>query len=67
MALPGRWRGSLRKFHGRQMGHEQKEHGVRGNVKIKIHKAMNEKAATGDKACELQSAGKRIVELAQPL
>lgn len=65
-SLGGGWR-SLREVRSREVGHEKKEHGVRGNVQIEIHKAMDEKAATGDEASELQSAGKRIVELAQPL
>jgi len=58
-------RRSLLNFCGGQMSHKKKQDGVGGDVQIEIDEAMNEEAGAGNQAGDLQSSGKRIVELTQ--
>src|SRR6266566_2687024 len=54
-------------LRGCQVGHKEKQEGVRWNMQVKIDQAMHQEACASHQAGELQSSGKRVVQLTQPL
>ena len=60
-------RGGSNNLCGSQMGHEEKQECVRGDVQIEIDQAMNKETDTSDKPGELEGSRKGVIVLAQTL
>ena len=52
-------------FSGGQMGHQEEEKEIGGDVQIEIDETVHEKAAASDETGELQSAREGLTQLAQ--
>ena len=51
---------------GGQVGHEEEEKGVCGDVQIEVHEAVDKKSGASEKTRQAQSRGKRIARLEEP-
>jgi hypothetical protein len=67
VAMGRGWRSGLVDLRSSQVSHEEKEEGVGGNVQVEIDETVNEKAAASHQSAELQSRGKRVIQLAKTL